>query len=53
MKGFLVVAKTFIPRGSSVNLSLPAPYNDYCLLKHGYCNPGRGMAVPITVELAK
>jgi hypothetical protein len=53
LKGFMVVAKKYIPRGSSVNLSLVAPYNDYCLLKKGYCNPLRGTAIPITVSLAK
>ena len=53
LKGFLVVAKTFIPRGTSVNLSLAAPYNDYCLLKKGYCHPLRGTAIPISVALAK
>ena len=41
LKGFLVIAKKEIPRGSSISISLPNPSNNYCLMKKGYCNPIR------------
>ena len=52
LKGFMVIAKKFIPRGNSINISLAAPNNDYCLMKKGYCNPARETTIPIIVSLS-
>ena len=53
LKGFMVIAKKFIPRGHSINISLPAPNNDYCLLKKGFTNPARETVIPIIVSLSQ
>jgi len=51
LKGYMVIAKKFISRGSSVCISLPVPTNNYCLMKKGYMNPIRETIIPIIVRL--
>ena len=51
LKGYIVIAKKYIQRGSSINISLPAPHNNYCLMKKGFCNPIRETIIPIIVRL--
>ena len=51
LKGFVVIAKKFIPRGNSISISLPMAHNGYCLLKKGFCNPIRETIIPIIVRL--
>lgn len=35
LKGLVVIARNFIPRGDLIHLNSPNPYNDYSLLKRG------------------
>lgn len=51
MKGFVVVARKFIPRGEFVNIPAPSPNNDYFILKKGYIHPLREHTIPIVVAL--
>jgi len=51
LKGYMVIAKKWIPRGSSINVSLAVPTNNYCLMKRGFMNPIRETIIPIIVRL--
>lgn len=51
LKGYMVIAKKLIPRGSSISISLPVAHNNYCLIKKGFMNPIRETIIPIIVRL--